>query len=224
MTTSEPLVTEVEVPISGEATPLHALLHLPSTPVVAGVALVPDSRHERDVYLTVADDLVRRGVCALRIDIRGRGASRGTKAYSDMGPMERRLVSRDVGACLDHLVAEAGVAADRLGLVAERDTAPDAVAGAVGRARVMALLAARAASRLTHALRQRPTPVLGVVSADDRDGVRGTVDAYLASSPLGSRLVVLHRRGFGATMLSTAPGPEGPLEALIGGWLAEQLA
>lgn len=188
-----------------------------------GVVLVPDSRHERDVYTTVAADLQGRGVSALRIDLRGRGASRGDVAYARMGPLQRQRVALDVTAALDYLAAREEVDADRLAVVGERDTAADVVTGGAGRVRAAVVLGAHPHSRLTTALAAAPTPVLGLVSADDRTGVRGTVDAYLAGTEDGSRLVVLRRRGFGATMLSTAPGREGPLEGVIGAWLGARL-
>jgi dienelactone hydrolase len=188
-----------------------------------GVVLVPDSRHERDVYGTMAAELQGRGVTALRIDVRGRGASRGDVAYAHMGPLQRQRVALDVKGALNHLVAREEIDPDRLAVVAERDTAADAMTGGAGRVRAAVVLGAHPHSRLTTALAAAPTSVLGLVSADDRTGVRGTVDAYLAGTEDGSRLVVMHRQGFGATMLSTVPGREGPLENLIGAWLAARL-
>ena len=220
------MTTRAEEPVTFQAADgavIGGIVTPAAQPGRPGVVLVPDSRHQRDVYTTMAADLQGRGMTALRIDVRGRGASRGDVTFARMGPLQRQRVALDVMAALDHLAAREEVDPDRLAVVGERDTAADAVTGGAGRIRAAVVLGAHPHSRLTTGLAAAPTPVLGLVSADDRTGVRGTVDAYLAGTEAGSRLVVLHRRGFGATMLSTAPGREGPLEGIIGAWLGARL-
>jgi hypothetical protein len=187
--------------------------------------LVPGSRHERDAYTTLAAALAAAGVASLRIDVRGRGSSLGELAYARMGPGQRERVALDAAAALDTLAATPGIDTDRLAVVVEQDTAPDALTG-VGtdhRLRAVVLLSARDARRVAGAVQQRA--VFGLVSKEDRDGLRATVDAYLAGAP-ESRLEVFEGLGFGTTMFSTRQFEHGdaePLEAMIATWLADRL-
>lgn len=208
--------------------PLGGLLRAPEPPAapVGGVVLVPGSLHERDSFATTAEALLARGMASLRIDVRGRGGSRGEVAFSRMAPGQRRQVRLDVAAALSHLVDVSGVDRGRLAVVCEQDTSADAVLGAldVGVQAVVAM-SAQHTGRAVDALREQPVPVFGMVSGDDREAVRGTVDLYLAGAPTGSRLEVLHKLGRGATMFHLRAGqPDAPpLETLIGDWLLERL-
>jgi dienelactone hydrolase len=193
------------------------------------VVMVPGSRHERDAYTEVAMALMNRGITSLRIDVRGRGASRGMTTYARMAPGQQRRVGLDVAAALDYLAACDGIDACRLALVAEQDTAAAALEAVADDERLVAvvLLSARNGGRLAAALDRRALPVLGLVSKEDREGLRSTVDAYLAGEPSVSRLEVFAGLGIGATMFSTRrfehAGAE-TLEELITSWLAACLA
>jgi hypothetical protein len=217
--------TDLDIP-SADGWPLRGILCLPldatrsSLPVVV---MVPDSNHERDVYESLAAKLRTMGIASLRLDTRGRGASRGAIPYALMGPQQRRRVALDVASALDHLAELGSVSPDRMAVVAERDTAPDVIAGAAERMTAAVVIGAWPSPRLTGALQRHPVPVLGVVSAEDRTGLRGTTDAYLAGRPTGSDLVVLHGRGFGMTMFSTGAGRKPYLETTVANWLAEHL-
>jgi hypothetical protein len=177
--------------------------------------LVPASCHERDAYATLADALANRGVASLRIDIRGRGTSRGELPYARMAPGQRRAVALDVAAALDVV--------DAVAVVAEQDSAAHAVAGIADdpRVRAVVLLSPR------RSLNRLAVPVFALVSSEDREGLRAAADAYLAAPEPGSRLEVFKGLGFGTTMFSTRqfehPDAE-PLEAMIAGWLASRLA
>jgi dienelactone hydrolase len=225
--------TDTEVVFSAaDGWPIGGLLARPDgaarSPMPA-VVMVPGSRHERDAYNEVAAALRGYGITSLRIDVRGRGASRGTTAYAALAPRERRHVSLDVEAALDHLAASDDVEAGRLALVAEQDTAAAALE-AVGddeRVSAVVLISARDGGRLEAALARRAPPVLGLVSKEDREGLRATVDGFLAGRPGASRLEVFAGLGIGTTMFSARrfeyAGAE-PLEDLIAAWLATCLA
>jgi hypothetical protein len=226
-------VTTAEVRITAaDGWPLGGLLSKPAVDVddaegVPGALLVPASRHERDAFTTIAVALARRGVASLRLDVRGRGTSRGATSYARMTPRQRERVALDVAAAFEHLAG--AVDGRRLALGAEQDTAADAL-GAVGgdeRLRAVVLLSARHGERCAEPVARRSLPVFGLVSKEDREGLRATVDAYLASEPGPSRLEVFDGLGFGTTMLSARqfehPDAE-PLEEIVAGWLADRLA
>ena len=209
-------MSDVEVRFSAtDGWPLAGLLRRPPNDPAAPVALlVPGSVHERDAFTSLADALADRGVASLRIDIRGRGGSRGELPYARMAPGQRRAVALDVAAA----VAEVSAVA----VVAEQDTAASAVAGIADdpRMRAVVLLSPRG-----H-LRSLDLPVFALVSSEDRVGLRVATDAYLAASQIDSRLEVFKGLGFGTTMFSTRqfehPDAE-PLEWMIAGWLASVL-
>jgi hypothetical protein len=218
--------------VAADGWPLGGLLSKPAAAPVDGVPaviLVPASRHERDAFTTIAVALARHGVASLRLDIRGRGTSRGTTTYARMTPRQRERVTLDVAAAFEHLAASGGVDAQRLAVGAEQDTAADAVAAVAGdeRLRALVLLSARHGERCAEAVARRSLAVFGLVSKEDREGLRATVDAYLAGEPGASRLEVFDGLGFGTTMLSARqfehPDAE-PLEEMIAGWLATRLA
>ena len=210
--------------------PLGAVLHLPASdrPMPA-VVTVAGSRHERDAWKRTSESLARHGVATLLLDVRGRGTSRGDCTYARMGPAQRRLVRLDVARALEVAAAQDDVDPTRLGVLAEQDTAAEAVEAAVedGRVRALCLVSPRRADRITSALLQRRVSVFGLVSTEDREGVRAAVGAYLASATEGSNLAVFGGLGIGITMASVLqfeqPDAE-PLEDRIAGWLARRLA
>jgi hypothetical protein len=224
--------TTAEIRITAaDGWPLGGLLSKPAVEAgdvdgVPGVLLVPASRHERDAFTTIAVALSRRGVASLRLDVRGRGTSRGETSYARMTPRQRERVALDVTAAFEHLAG--AVDGRRLALGAEQDTAADAL-GAVSadeRLGAVVLLSARHGTRCAEAVGRRQLPVFGLVSKEDREGLRATVDAYLASAPGPSRLEVFDGLGFGTTMLSARqfehPDAE-PLEEMIAAWLVARL-
>jgi hypothetical protein len=209
--------------------PLGALLRLPAHgTAVAGVVTVPASRHERDGWTPTAVALADREVAVLQLDIRGRGSSAGHRAFALMGPAERRRVALDVAAAIDGLASVTGDGVG-VGLLVEQDTAADALAAAAGDRRVGAIgvLSARSAGRCVAAVERSSAAVYAMVSSEDREGVRATVDAYLAASHPASKLEVFRGLGVGVTMASVlqfeAPGAR-PLEDRLATWLLEVLA
>jgi hypothetical protein len=222
---------EVEI-AAADGWPIKGLLSCPAvTPTnapVPAVLLVPASRHERDAFTVIAGSLADRRIASLRIDVRGRGASRGATPYSRMAPRQRQRVALDVAAGIDHLAGSSGIDSRRLALGAEQDTAADALEAVGGDERVCAVvvLSARHGGRCAGAVGRRSLPVFGLVSKEDRQGLRATVDAYLAGTPDTSRLEVFDGLGFGTTMLSTRQFEHAdaePLEDMIADWLVARL-
>ena len=199
--------SEVEF-AAADGWPIRALLRVPEAAErvgsAAGVVAVPGSRHERDAWTQVGIALAASGTSVLQIDIRGRGSSTNGTPWATMGPAQRRRVALDVAAAVDHLAAVEGVDSTRLGLLVEQDTAAPALEAVAADARIAALavLSARDPARTRAAVEQRRAPVFALVSVEDRDGLRATVDAYLAAPSEGSRLDVFHGLGVGITMAS----------------------
>ena len=208
-------MNEVEIRLSaGDGWPVAGLLRQAAAGAPVAV-LVPASCHERDAFATLADALADRGVASLRIDIRGRGRSRGELPYARMAPGQRRAVALDVAAAAEEASAVA--------VVAEQDTAAHAVAGIAEDTRMRAVVLLSPRGHLP----RLDVPVFALVSSEDRHGLRTATDAYLAGSEHGSRLEVFKGLGFGTTMFSTRqfehPDAE-PLESMIADWLASRLA
>ena len=190
--------------------PLGGLLQ--PTDTGAGAVLVPGSRHERDAYNSLVEPLADAGIASLRIDVRGRGSSLGTTRYARMGPGQRRRVALDVAAALDHL------AKPTMAVVAEQDTAADAVVAATAdeRVRAVVLWSPRRGRRIAAALAARPLPVLTLVSTEDRDGLAAATGNVRMFDGLG----------FGTTMMSTRQfehPDEEPLESIVVSWLVDAL-
>jgi dienelactone hydrolase len=231
MTTVSTTDIDVEVE-AADGWRISGLLSVPRGDVgssVPGALLVPASRHQRDAYTAIAAALAGRGIASLRVDIRGRGASRGAMTYARMAPGQRQRVALDVTAALGRLAATAGIDPLRLALVAEQDTAATALSAVCGHRDLIAavVVSARDGDRCADAIGRQPLPVFGLVSKEDRAGLRATVDAYLAGATGTSRLEVFDGLGFGTTMLSARqfehPDAE-PLEVMIAEWLSARLA
>ncbi len=192
------------------------------------VLAVPGSRHERDAWTHTAMALVERGCTVMQIDVRGRGASANGVRYSEMGPAERRRVALDVAAAVDELAQVSGVDASRVGLLVEQDTAADAIEAVAGDTRVgaLAVLSARHPARVASAVAACGAPVYGMTSIEDREGLRATVDAYLAAPEKDSRIDVFRGLGVGITMASVLQferPDERPIEARLAEWMADVL-
>ena len=217
---------------AGDGWPIGSLVRVPADGGGAaspGVLAVPGSRHERDAWTHTALALVERGCTVMQIDVRGRGASANGVRYSEMGPAERRRVALDVAAAVSELAHVAGVDASRLGLLVEQDTAADAIEAVVSDSRVrgLAVLSARHPARVSAAVAGRGAPVYGMTSIEDREGLRATVDAYLAAPQANSRIDVFRGLGVGITMASVLQferPDERPIETRLAEWMASVLS
>ena len=144
-----------------------------------GVVLVPASRHERDAYTAIAAALSERGVASLRIDVRGRGASRGGMSYARMTPTPaptRRARRRPPRSTTSPRSRASILAGSRW---PPSRTPPPTRSSAVGgdqRLRAVGAAVGPPRARALEADGRRPLPVFGLVSKEDREGLRATVD------------------------------------------------
>jgi hypothetical protein len=194
---------------------------------------VHGSRHESDAYGQVAtpgltQSLGNHGLATLRIDIRGRAASREPRVFQDMAPAEREAVYLDVKAAVSHLAGLDGINRSRIGIVAEQDTAAAAILAGVGDRRVVAfaLISGRVNKAATAKLRDAKSSVFCLVSKEDTRGFKDMLGLYLASKSRHSRIKVFEGLALGTTMFSTwrneFPNEE-PIEDMIAAWLAGRL-
>jgi predicted alpha/beta hydrolase len=196
---------------------------------VAGVLLVHGSRHEKDAYgQTLPRMLNEQGIATLRIDIRGRGASRAPLTFNSMAPEQRRTVSLDILAAIDFLASQSGVDSLRIAVVAEQDSANPAVIACAKDRRIAAfvLLSGRLSQKAKGDVAATQFPIFCLVSKEDRRGFKDMTDAYLSSNNRLSRLKVFEGIGFGTTMFSAWQyefPKEQPIENMISVWLAGRL-
>jgi dienelactone hydrolase len=210
------------------------MLHIPKIKSEApGVVLVHGSRHEADAYGPVSmpglpRTLSQHGIATLRIDIRGRGASRGARGFHSMTPEQREGVRLDVEAAIGFLGSQPDVKKSRIGIVAEQDSANAATIASARDRRVAAfiLISGRLSQSAKDAIGATDAPILCLVSKEDGRGFRDMTDAYLSSKSNRSRLRVFEGLALGTTMFSTWRNEfpdELPLEEEAGIWLAERL-
>jgi dienelactone hydrolase len=196
---------------------------------VPGVVLIHGSRHEKDAYGQALPRLLsEQGIATIRIDIRGRGASREPLTFNSMAPEQRKGVRLDVEAAVDFLASQPGVDSRRIAIVAEQDSANPALMASAKDRRVAAfvLLSGRLSQTAKDEMAAATAPVFCLVSKEDRRGFKDMTDVYLSSRNRRSRLKVFEGIGFGTTMFSAwqyeFPN-EQPIEQMLGLWLADML-
>jgi len=213
---------------------IFGLLHVPSNHgKVPAVVFVHGSRHENDAYGNLSapgmpQSLNQRGVATLRIDIRGRGGSRGPRNFFSMPPEERMRVALDIDAAIQLIAGQAGVDGRRIGIVAEQDSTSAAIlAGARNRrVRGFVFISGRLNQPAKEAIGATSAPIMCLVSKEDRHGFQDMTDAFIASRSNRSRIKVFENLALGTTMFSTwrneYPHQE-PIDENAAHWLADIL-
>ncbi len=213
---------------------INGLLHIPQGQSKApAVLFIHGSRHESDAYgnLTapgIPQTLKNQGIATLRIDIRGRGASREPRVFNSLAPAEQDGVRLDVEAAIKFLASQPGVDRKRIGIVAEQDIANAAVIAGARDRRVSAfiLISGRLSRDAKDAIAASAAPVYCLVSKEDRRGFKDMTDAYLASRSKQNHLRVFEGLALGTTMFSTWRNErpkEPPIDEIAGKWMAERL-
>jgi dienelactone hydrolase len=204
-----------------------------TTGKVPAVILVHAFEHDRDaygqyLYPGLAQIISSRGIATLRFDFRGRARSVGKKQLSSFTPDERSKIFLDVRAAIAFLELQPGVDSSRLGIVAEGTSTDAAVKGWAGdnRVRAITLISARLGESTKKQIAASTTPLLLLVSKEDRDGFRDTAEAYNLSQAEETRIRVYKDVGVGTTMFSvwrSEHPKEKPLEDGIADWMIGQL-
>ncbi len=244
---------------------IYGSLHLPAGAsvehTVPAALLLHGAGHDREaftsfVYPGMAQILNSQGVAALRIDWRGRGQSIGEQEYHSFTDEQRAEIRLDVKAALNFMASQRELDRNRFGIFAEEVSAEWAVTGSRGDPRVKALafISGRLGKETQASLAARKeTPVLCVVSKEDKEGFADMSAVHAASESPESDLRVYEDMGHGTTMFTLwrykypdqkgveflskiqgvdtekiglrpkDPGDEKPIENVICNWIAARL-
>lgn len=235
----KPAFTEKEVSFNTEdGWTIHAVLSTPATLApgqrIAGAVLIPSPDHDRDIYghngyPSVRAVLEKENIATLRIDIRGRGTSAEPRDYRYFTEEQKARVAFDVSAAIEFLSRQKQLDENRIGIVAEAQSAQAAVVAASKDARVRAvvLLSGRLGQAAKDKIGNRSDlPILCVVSKEDKISFGDMTDVYKLSPHPASSLMVLPGVGLGNAMfiMNAAKFPnDKPLEMSVGEWLIARL-
>lgn len=166
--------------------------------------LIHASMHSQTVWVGYPGwAKIQESVATLRIDIRGRGKSRGAIPWVDSSREQKARVVLDVQAALNFLCSQEEVDPRRIGVVAEEFSASPAVIGALEdpRVRVMILLSGILNEKAMDFIAANSTkPILYVVSKEDRKSFDDMTTAYNLTQSAGSDIWIHDGLGVGATM------------------------
>jgi len=201
---------------------------------VPAVIFLHSFDHDRDaygkyLYPGLAQIVGERDVATLRIDLRGRGKSRGSKELHSFSPKELSKLYLDVRAAIAFLESEPGIDISRIGIVAEGQSTDAAVRGWDGDPRVKAivLISGRLSELAKSTINTHSEiPLFLIVSKEDREAFRDMADAYKLTQDEESRINVYKDMGIGTTMFSvwrSERPKEKPIEESVAEWMLEQL-
>jgi dipeptidyl aminopeptidase/acylaminoacyl peptidase len=243
---------------------IYGSLYLPADAsaerTVPAALLLHAAGHDRDafasfVYPGIAQILATQGVAALSIDWRGRGQSIGALEYHSFTDEQRAKIYLDVKAALSFLASQPEIDGERMAVLAEEASADWAVLGSDGdpRVKAMAFISGRFGDGALARLASREqTPVLCVVSKEDKPGFADMSALYARSKSEESDFRLYEDLGIGTTMFALwryrypdergvgflakqgvdtekiglvpkDPGDEKPVEDVICDWIAARL-
>lgn len=203
---------------------------LPEGSKLPAALLLHGGEHDQSVFDTYPGWVkIQESLVTLRIDLRGRGKSRGSLESHSFTSAQRAQVFLDVKAAIAVLEAQPNVDTRRIGIVAEESAADAAVQGATGNPhiRVMVFLSGRLEERSREYLAANDQiAILGVVSKEDRTSFADMTAIYGQSKNEASDVFILDDLGIGAAMGSVwrdrFPN-EKPIDFTIGEWLVDRL-
>jgi len=189
--------------------------------------------HDREaygqyLYPGLAQIIGAKDVATLRIDLRGRGRSRGAKELHSFSAEELSKVYLDVRAALKFLAEQETIDPSRLAIVAEEESADAAVLGGAidPRVKAITLVSGRLSDVAKKKIAVSRSALLLILSKEDREGFRDMAAAYNLSRNPRSRIWVFSDLGIATTMFSVwrseHPKDE-PIEEGISRWMLEQI-
>lgn len=196
-----------------------------------GVLLVHGGEHDQSVFDTYPGWVkIQESVATLRIDLRGRGKSRGRLESHNFTSEQRDHVYLDVKGALALLESQPNVDPERIGIVAEEASADPAVLGAAGDSNVKAMvfLSGRLGERaITYIAANEQISVLGVVSKEDKASFANLTAVYSRSRNPAKELMIFDNLGVGAAMGSVWRDKfpnEKPIDFTLGEWMVARLS
>jgi dienelactone hydrolase len=193
---------------------IYGTLYLPADAAtertVPAALLLHAAGHDRDafasfVYPGIAQILASEGIAALGIDWRGRGQSIGEIEYHSFTDEQREKICLDVKAGLNFLASLSEIDSSRMAILAEESSADWAILGSDGDGRVKALafISGRFGDKARARLASRDrTPVLCVVSKEDKPGFADMAALYARSKSEESDFRLYEDMGIGTTMFA----------------------
>jgi dienelactone hydrolase len=193
--------------------------------------LVPGSEHDQSVFSTYPGwAKIQESLVTLRIDFRGKGKSRGALASHLFTSEQKERIYIDIKSALSFLQSQPNVDSNRLGIVAEEESANAAVLGAVGNPSVktMVFLSGRLGERAKDYIAANDQiAALAVVSKEDRASFQDMAAVYSRSKNPASNIFVFEDLGVGAAMGSVwrdkFPNDK-PIDFTLGEWLVARLS
>lgn len=193
--------------------------------------LVHGGEHDQSVFNTYPGwAKIQERLVTLRIDLRGKGKSRGALASHSFTSEQKGHIYLDVKGALTFLQSQPHVDTSRIGIVAEEDSADAAVLGAIGNPNVktVVFLSGELGERAKDYIAANDQiAVLAVVSKEDRASFPDMAAVYSLSRNPASDIFVFDDLGRGAAMGSVwrdkFPNDK-PIDFILGEWLVARLA
>lgn len=209
---------------SADGWELHGTRWLPEQDrPVPGAVLLHTGRSDRAAYSRLARLLADAGLAVLNFDWRGRGESINLGSYFDLSAETKEAAWEDALAAVEHLAAQAGVDAERIGMVGTVHGAEYAVRAAWRDPRVKAIVV------LTGYRPKEPeegphltggkVDALYVTCTDHRVTTAAMKQLYDASRPGRAQYIEYPGAALGYQLFEL----DTSLEPRICGWLAEVL-
>ena len=232
----EGLGTETEVSFqSDDGWTLQGNLRLPdgvdNNSKLAGVVMVHGAKHDQQTYANLSEELVKKGIAALRFDWRSKGRSitPGKGVYEvDLPAEDLANLYLDVKAAIEFLASQEEVDASRIGIVAATLSCVHALHAASGDPRiqtVVLLTSLEPTPEATQFLTTSDVPIFAIASAEDNNYQRGSLaettrEAYRLSNSRHSEMLLYDDAGRGSEMFKS----KRELQPMVVRWLVEKLA
>ncbi len=203
---------------------LGADLFLPADAVSApAVVLMHTGRSDREVFDRLASLLAARGVAALALDWRGRGASTNLGRFVDFTSEQQNAVAGDVVAAYDYLATRSEIDGDWFAVLGIAHGAGYGANGALGdeRTRAVALMTAYhlLVPEQVEVLQSGEVAVLCVAGTSNKMSSGALREIYKTSTNPNSRLMEFREGVLGYQLFDLHTD----LEPAIADWFAEVL-